>query len=335
MNHELATTDRGAPLALPSADMTPAEVMRGIWESYRPRTRRAYQQDFAAFLAFLGAPQAVDEGTLPKLLRAVRPNHVAKWKSELDARCAPSTVARKLAGVRAVLGACVEVGWIRTNPATGRRFKVSAPKRNPAMSAPTVEQFLKLARFLEHRSRINLVGKRNMAIFLWLTFAAARVEDVVTLTCATWRAARSTSKGAKIVMMARKGGDEKSVHPPPLVVAWTNSYLRERAEGGRLKGTGVVFCQHGGRREGKSIDGRSVWSMISRAAKTCGFRSRPHAMRHFFATESLDRGAPLEDVRAALGHKSTTTTRIYDDAVRPATAWEALGDVMAKIGAPE
>ncbi len=58
----------------------------------------------------------------------------------------------------------------------------------------------------------------------------------------------------------------------------------------------------------------SVWRIVTSLARTCGLEGfHPHSLRHYFATQLLERGANLRDVQMLLGHESLETTAAYLD----------------------
>lgn len=58
----------------------------------------------------------------------------------------------------------------------------------------------------------------------------------------------------------------------------------------------------------------SVWRIVTSLARTCGLEGfHPHSLRHYFATQLLERGANLRDVQMLLGHESLETTSVYLD----------------------
>ncbi len=62
--------------------------------------------------------------------------------------------------------------------------------------------------------------------------------------------------------------------------------------------------------DGKPINRRTT---ITKAAARAGLpHVSPHTLRHTFATLTLDAGAELYDVQAALGHKTSVMTQRYD-----------------------
>lgn len=65
------------------------------------------------------------------------------------------------------------------------------------------------------------------------------------------------------------------------------------------------------KRNGNRYSARGIQKAIAHAAlKTLGFKIRPHALRHTFATEMM-KHTNIRVVQAALGHRSIKSTQIY------------------------
>jgi integrase/recombinase XerD len=62
------------------------------------------------------------------------------------------------------------------------------------------------------------------------------------------------------------------------------------------------------------LNGASVWRIVTSLAKAGSLEAfHPHSLRHYFATQLLERGANLRDVQMLLGHESLETTSVYLD----------------------
>jgi len=62
---------------------------------------------------------------------------------------------------------------------------------------------------------------------------------------------------------------------------------------------------------GRPISYRAVTRAVRRVARRLGVHVHPHMFRHSYATELLERGADIRDIRDLLGHESGATTEIY------------------------
>jgi site-specific recombinase XerD len=76
------------------------------------------------------------------------------------------------------------------------------------------------------------------------------------------------------------------------------------------------FCTLGGKR----LSERYLHAMVGRYASRAGVMKptkdgdrpiNPHVLRHSYATRLIERGVPIHDVQAALGHSSLATTQVY------------------------
>lgn len=64
-------------------------------------------------------------------------------------------------------------------------------------------------------------------------------------------------------------------------------------------------------KDGRKKDENSLRYIVTKVFKRISLKVTPHQLRHSYATELLNGGAPIIDVSELLGHKSMATTQIY------------------------
>jgi site-specific recombinase XerD len=81
---------------------------------------------------------------------------------------------------------------------------------------------------------------------------------------------------------------------------------------------------------GHAMTYRGLKDFFDRLARNCGFKVRPHMMRHTAATNWIRAGVDVDIVRALLGHVSLASTTVYlharDEDCRRAVEAVAAGE---------
>jgi integrase/recombinase XerC/integrase/recombinase XerD len=268
-----------------------------------PRTRRAYRIDTDAF-----ARWAAGLGLEPAELT---PRHVRRWVAQLTARgSAPSTSARKLAAVRALLDSQRRHGAIAHNPAE----LVSSPRRGKHL--PSVLSAREAGRLLEAIPAGGPLELRDRAIFELAYSSGLRAEELVSLELS------DIDHDGEQVRVEGKGRKTRFVPVGEPAMAALRAYL----ERGRPQ---LLNSRPGpGPGPGPGTDGSPQAFFLSRSGRpllTSDVRRRlrlwtrragaaeatPHSLRHSFATHLLDGGADLRAIQEMLGHASVSSTQIY------------------------
>ena len=257
-------------------------------------TRRAYGSDLGQ-LAVWASAQALEPGTVDA--RALR-----RFAGVLSERGnSRSTVARKLAAIRAFYRVLLERGELEASPGD----LVSAPKRDRDL--PTVLSRTDVERLLDGLPVDGPLALRDRALFELAYSSGLRAAELVGLDLA------SLDRDAESVRVEGKGAKTRVV--PVGEPAWRaiDSYLdRGRGQLAQVDGgavTGALFLSRTGRRLATG-DVRRRLRQALRAAGTQAAAS-PHALRHSFATHLLDGGADLRSIQELLGHESLSTTQTY------------------------
>ena len=255
------------------------------------RTRRAYRTDLRQFATWATAAGIAPGDAGPRELR--------RYAATLTQhRAAPSTVARKLAALRACFRALREHGVVDQNPAE----LVASPRRQRHL--PRVLRPDELAALLDRIPAGKPLELRDRALLEIAYGCGLRAEELVKLDTT------SVAFDGEELRVEGKGGKTRIVPAgEPALQAVTRYLERGRPVLATDAGEAALFLSKSGRRLSTS-DVRRRLAVWARAAALQGGVS-PHALRHSFATHLLDGGADLRAIQELLGHSSISTTQIY------------------------
>ncbi len=257
------------------------------------KTRRAYGNDLGQLAEWAGA-----QGLGPMQLDARTLRRFAGVLSERGA--SRSTVARKIAAIRAFYRTFVDRGELEASPAD----LVSTPKRDQHL--PTVLSRGEVSQLLDGLPVGTPLELRDRGMFELAYSAGLRAEELVRLDL------DSLDREAEELRVEGKGSKTRVV--PAGEQAWLA--LRDYIERGRPllaaerdRAESALFLSKSGRR----LATADVRRRLQVALRQVGLASSasPHALRHSFATHLLDGGADLRTIQELLGHASISTTQTY------------------------
>jgi integrase/recombinase XerC len=274
------------------------------------RTAQASADAVAAFATFLRAERHASSHTVRAYLADVRqflagtssldaigPDGVRHWLRGLDGNVERTSIARKLAAVRAFFRFCARTGRVTRDPTLG----IATPKVRRSLPAHlTLDD---VDRLLAVPSADKLSGLRDAAILELLYSSGLRVSELVGVD---WPHL-DTESGA--VRVLGKGRKERVVPVGRPALRALERYRAACAAEGLDAARGPVFRNRAGGR----LTPRSVDRLMARyvAASGTSTRATPHALRHTFATHLLGAGADLRAIQELLGHASLSTTQRY------------------------
>jgi site-specific recombinase XerD len=265
------------------------------------KTRKAYAIDATQFARWAGT-HALDPGSVD--VRALR--RYAAGLSEQGQ--APSTVARKLAALRALFRTQVELGARDENPAE----LLSSPKR--AQRLPRVLKAGEIVTLLDRIPATTPLALRDRALFELAYASGLRAEELVSL------AVESVDFDAETVRVEGKGGKTRLVPAGEHALRAVERYLARarpmlvtEAPDPLAGDGGPLFLSKSGRRLGTSDVRRRLrtWARQAAAQAPALADAHPHALRHSFATHLLEGGADLRAIQELLGHATISTTQVY------------------------
>ncbi len=255
------------------------------------KTRRAYGADLRQFAVWVSWQRVDPPEVNHRLLR--------RYAAALsERRCAPATVARKLAALRAFFETLREHGEIAANPAD----LLAAPKR--AKDLPHVLAPAEISRLLDRIPASTALELRDRALFEIAYASGLRAEELVGLDLG------SVDFDAEQLRVEGKGAKTRFVPAGEPALRALARYL-ERARGALAQQSDepALFLSKSGRRLSTSDIRRRLRLWARNAAVQGGVH--PHALRHSFATHLLEGGADLRSIQELLGHASVSTTQIY------------------------
>lgn len=265
-----------------------------------PHTVRNYHSDLLQLRDFL----AQHEADARVKASAVTPLSIRAFLAYLfENEKKKTSVARKLAAVRAFFSFLVRERLMKTDPAAS----ISTPKLDKTL--PRIMSEEEANSFLDQLAQCAKGGDwkmiRDRAMLELLYASGLRVSELVGLDV------RSVNFGEGFVLVRGKGGKERIVPFGSKARAAIEEYLapRERLLKEARKGNPALFLNA---RAGR-ISTRSVGRLLRDYVRQYGpnIRVSPHGLRHAFASHLLAEGADLRAIQEMLGHKSLATTQKY------------------------
>ncbi len=267
-----------------------------------PNTRRAYQNDLRDFRRFLGVVH-------PEEFRNVSRAHVIAWRKQLELDAlAPASIRRRLAAVSALFDFLCECNAVAHNPVKG----VMRPAEGANEGKTSALSDAQAKRLLAAPDSATLKGKRDRAILAVLLFHALRRAELCKLRVKDCAARR----GVLTFTVQGKGGKLRWLPVHPAAVGLIEDYLD--ASGHREDAEGVLFRPIKSRTRNlqRAMSGTAVCThIVQYYAEVAGIplgAVTPHSLRATAATNALEHGADIAKVQEWLGHRSISTTRLYD-----------------------
>lgn len=268
----------------------------GLERNASAYTVKSYREDLSQALGFLR--EHLKKSSLEPRDWATRNlRSFVAWLHEQG--YAKSTVARRLAAVRAFGKYLCREGVMVGNPAEALR----GPR--PEKKLPHFLTLDDIGRLLAAPPSGTPFGHRDRAILEVLYSAGLRVSELVGLNLA------DLDLGDGVLVVRGKGKKERLALLGDPAIKALKTWLEDRSkllpEG--KKDAVPVFLNNLGTR----LTTRSVGRLLEKYLAQAGLdpRTSPHTLRHSFATHMLDAGADIRGVQELLGHKSLGTTQIY------------------------
>ena len=213
---------------------------------------------------------------------------------------AASTVARKLASIKAFFRFLTTERYIRRNPAE----VLEAASRG--LHLPKVLSVQEVERLLDEPNLGTLDGYRDKAMLELLYATGMRVSGLVNVPV------KNVDMKMQYVIVMGKGSKERMLPLGRTALHYLEHYLsvvRPQLLHGKLDAAAELFVTGWG----GPMTRERFYEIIVAYGKSAGISKRvtPHMLRHSFATHLLNNGTDLRIVQELLGHADISTTQIY------------------------
>lgn len=257
-------------------------------------TQLAYMRDLRLLMKSL--QMKADE----ELLQVSRQQLIAYLVRLKQEGRASSTVARKLASIKAFYRFLTAERYIRRNPAE----VLEAASRG--LHLPKVLSVQEVERLLDEPNLGTLDGYRDKTMLELLYATGMRVSELVNVPV------KNVDMKMQYVIVMGKGSKERMLPLGRTALHYLEHYLsvvRPQLLHGKPDAAAELFVTGWG----GPMTRERFYEIIAAYGKSAGISKRvtPHMLRHSFATHLLNNGTDLRIVQELLGHADISTTQIY------------------------
>ncbi|MDE6174713.1 MAG: tyrosine-type recombinase/integrase [Duncaniella sp.] len=268
--------------------------------NYSRLTVSAYRTDLMAWADFATAGH-------PESLQPldVTTSDLRQWIGALGREgCTPRTIRRKASSLRSFFRYLMHTHGLRSNPASALTL-ARIPKDLPVYIRPD-----DTARVLDDPTPADgFTDLRNRLIIDILYSTGIRCSELIGLL----DRATDTRKGELKVLGKRN--KERIIPIGPELCQAIEDYRSARDSSpataiSQADPTAPLLV----RNDGRPLYRKYVYNVVHETLSSEGVhasRLSPHVLRHSFATDMLNSGAPLTSVQLLLGHQSLTSTQVY------------------------
>ncbi len=169
--------------------------------------------------------------------------------------------------------------------------------------------------FGNNKTKMTETRRRYEMLFGLLLNSGLRISEALRLKASDVRLVDGTARSVRVI---GKGDKERLVPLPGAFGAVFGFWLKDRNRGE------AIFAKA----DGKPVSPQAARAYLRLMLDKAGIDKKisPHKLRHTYATNLLNAGAELVDIKALLGHESIATTQIYTN-----VGQERMEKVVARL----
>ncbi|TRZ96407.1 site-specific tyrosine recombinase XerD [bacterium] len=263
-------------------------VERGLSQN----TIISYRGDLNSYLGFL------ESSRIDTLSKTNKGNIIDFMLYQKDKGLSANSTARRLAAIKVFYRFLVKERILKADPTS----LIDSPKLWKKI--PQTLSLNEVEALINQPNLRNKQGIRDRAILEVLYATGMRVSEAVNLK------KDNVNLDIGFLRCIGKGNKERVIPLGKKAILSLKRYLKEsRLKLLNKRESDLLFLN----RFGKKISRQSLWKIIKRYARDARIKkpTRPHILRHSFATHLLERGADLRSVQEMLGHSNIATTQLY------------------------
>ena len=257
-------------------------------------TRLAYLRDLRLLQKDFGLQEQ------EALLSVTRQQLLAYLVQLRQAGRSASTIARKLASIKAFYRFLTAERYIRRNPAE------VLEAANKGLQLPKVLSIKEVEALLDAPNLGTFDGYRDKTMLEVLYATGMRVSELVHVPL------KNVDLKMQYIIVMGKGSKERMLPLGSVAIRYLQHYIdvvRPQLLHGKPEAAAELFVTGWG----KAMTRERFYEIIVAYGKSAGISKvvTPHMLRHSFATHLLNNGTDLRVVQELLGHANISTTQIY------------------------
>ena len=288
-------------------------------KGHRPTTCYAYNSDLGIWGAWL-----VEAGKDWQTVKYPDVEQFAAWQVR-DRGVSPAIVNRRLSALSTFYRWLLRGGLVDHDPVAlaqkpkrPLRIPVWLEREEQAQLEATIRdrRNIPINVFGRNQKRMTETRRRYEMLFGLLLNSGLRISEALGLKVSDVRLVDGTARSVRVI---GKGDKERLVPLPDAFGQVFGFWLKDQPRGE------FAFARAAGQ---KPVSSQAARAYLRLMLKKAGIEKKisPHKLRHTYATNLLNAGAELVDIKALLGHESISTTQIYTN-----VGQERMEKVVARL----